>query len=63
MISSLPLLFLISQAQPLPKRLGAGVRKFFLERVEAAERGLDVVSQLPDGSPPAFGPMIFQKKE
>ena len=46
---------LTSQAQPLPKRPTPALANCFLERVEAAERRVDGVGDLPVGAPPALG--------
>jgi hypothetical protein len=38
----------------------AGLVHLFLEAVEAAERAVDRLRDLPDGAPPLPGPMICQ---
>ena len=53
-ISSLPPLT-TSQAQPLPKRPDARGFKLFLEGVEAAEGGLDVVGEFAGRRAAGFG--------
>jgi hypothetical protein len=61
--SSLPSLFLISHAQPLPKRPAPAAANFSLKASKLPNVDLMSSPNFPEGSPPALGPMIFQKNE
>src|SRR5260370_42552399 len=61
--SNLPLLFLINHAQPLPNRPTPAAENFSLNWSNPPKAALISSASLPFGSPPAFGPMIFQTNE
>src|SRR5205823_10042209 len=56
--------FVLNQhAQPLPKRPTPAAANFSLNASKLPNADLISSASLPLGSPPAFGPRIFQKKE
>src|SRR5713101_5159729 len=63
MMSSLPELSLISQAQPEPKRATPALFIFSLNWSKPPNALLIASASAPEGCPPAFGPMMVQNME
>ena len=59
-IFSLPSEAFNSHTQPLPKRAAAAAPKAALNFSKSPKVDLIASPRLPDGSPPALGPMTFQ---
>src|SRR5687768_14812513 len=60
---NLPALSMLSQAQPLPKRVAPALAKSSLNLSKPPSSLEMALASAPVGCPPAFGPIVSQNKE